>query len=204
LFLRQQTNDSEYANRVKTVEEKISIFEEQQTLETPYDLNTLTPGFYKLGSVTYVRSSLNPFGPNYATTLEEVTQHEFNLINKSPLTRPSDTFPIFTLRNNQLKISPSITELTINYVRKPKNVRWGYTTGSLGQYLYDETVYNPPTYPSATDPTTAGSTQFELSDIDQTDIILKILQYAGVIIRDPQIVQTATTLQQQDEVAEKT
>jgi hypothetical protein len=204
VFLRQQTNDSEYANRVKTVEEKISIFEEQQTLETPYDLNTLTPGFYKLGSVTYVRSSLNPFGPNYATTLEEVTQHEFNLINKSPLTRPSDTFPIFTLRNNQLKISPSITELTINYVRKPKNVRWGYTTGSLGQYLYDETVYNPPTYPSATDPTTAGSTQFELSDIDQTDIILKILQYAGVIIRDPQIVQTATTLQQQDEVAEKT
>jgi hypothetical protein len=204
VFLRQQTNDSEYANRVKTVEEKISIFEEQQTLETPYDLNTLTPGFYKLGSVTYVRSSLNPFGPNYATTLEEVTQHEFNLINKSPLTRPSDTFPIFTLRNNQLKISPSITELTINYVRKPKNVRWGYTTGSLGQYLYDETVYNPPTYPSATDPTTAGSTQFELSDIDQTDVILKILQYAGVIIRDPQIVQTATTLQQQDEVAEKT
>jgi hypothetical protein len=70
--------------------------------------------------------------------------------------------------------------------------------------LYDETVYNPPTYPSATDPTTAGSTQFELSDIEQTDIILKILQYAGVIIRDPQIVQTATTLQQQDEVAEKT
>lgn len=310
LFLRQQTNDSEYANRVKTVEEKISIFEEQKTLETPYDLNTLTPSFYKLGSVTYVRSTLNPFGPNYATTLEEVTQHEFNLINKSPLTRPSDTFPIFTLRNNQLKISPPITELTINYVRKPKDVRWGFTLGSLGQYLYDNRTFDsgtfiiggtlglnlPSTAPSTTEaspglytnipttssgvgqgavvniqisgtptppattvellttntsftisnldkssgyqvgdtltvsagsfgnlnqdittlpiisdnlldggtPTTQGSIQFELSDIDQTDIILKILQYAGVIIRDPQIVQTATTLQQQDEVAEKT
>ena len=116
LFLRQQTNESEYANRVKTVEEKISIFEEQQTLETPYDLTTLVPNFYKLGSVTYVRSALNPFGPDYAITLEEVTQHEFNLINRSPLTRPSDTFPIFTLRNNRLQISPPITEVTINYI----------------------------------------------------------------------------------------
>ena len=204
LFLKQPQNESEYANRVKTVEEKISIFEEQKTLETPYDLTVLDPEFYKLGSVTYVRSSLNPFGPDYDITLEEVTQQEFNLINRSPLTRPSDTFPIFTLRNNQLKISPPITELTINYVRKPKNVRWGYITGNLGQYLHDETIYNPPTYPSATDPTTAGSTQFELSSIEQTDVILKILQYAGVIIRDPQIVQTASALVQQDEVAEKT
>ena len=202
LFLRQQTNESEYANRVKTVEEKISIFEEQQTLETPYDLTTLTPDFYKLGSVTYVRSTLNPFGPNYATTLEEVTQHEFNLINKSPLTRPSDTFPIFTLRNNQLKISPPITELTINYVRKPKNVIWGYSIGSQNQYIYDGAGAGGPYFPGNSN--TPVSQDFELSDIDQTDVILKILQYAGVIIRDPQIVQTATTLQQQDEVAEKT
>jgi len=50
LFLRQMGNESEYANRVKTVEEKISIFEEQKTLQTPYDLTTLTPSFYNLGS----------------------------------------------------------------------------------------------------------------------------------------------------------
>tara|TARA_Y100001937_G_C7106638_1_gene325374 strand:- start:231 stop:989 length:759 start_codon:yes stop_codon:yes gene_type:complete len=203
VFLRQPTNDSEYANRIKTVEEKISIFEEQKTLQTPYDLTSLDPTFYKLGSVTYERSTLNPYGPEYPTVLEEITQGEFNLINKSPLTRPSSTFPVFTLRNNQLKISPSIVEIIVNYIRKPKDVRWGYTTGSLGQYLYDNTVYNPSTYPSPTDPLTAGSTQFELSDIDQTEVIIKILQYAGIIIRDPQIVQTASVLSQQEEVAEK-
>ena len=32
VFLRQPTNGSEYADRIKTVEEKISIFEEQKTL----------------------------------------------------------------------------------------------------------------------------------------------------------------------------
>ena len=34
-------------------------------------------------------------------------------------------------------------------------------------------------------------------------IILKILQYSGIIIRDPQIVQTAAQLVQQDTVNEK-
>ena len=199
-FLRQRANDSEYANRIKTVEEKISIFEEQKNLTTPYDLTSLDPAFYKLGTVTYERSTANPYGPEYATELEEITKHEFNLINKSPLTRPSYTFPVFTLRNNQLKISPSIVEIIVNYIRKPKDVRWGYTIGGLGQYLYDNTTYDPNNPPT---PATAGSTQFELSDIDQTEVIIKILQYAGIIIRDPQIVQTASALAQQEEVAEK-
>ena len=37
----------------------------------------------------------------------------------------------------------------------------------------------------------------------RTEIILKILQYSGIIIRDPQIVQTAAQLVQQDTVNEK-
>jgi hypothetical protein len=47
------------------------------------------------------------------------------------------------------------------------------------------------------------STDFEIDDTDQTDLILKILQYCGVIIRDPQIVQTATQMAQQDDLMEK-
>ena len=188
VFLRQMGNESEYANRVKTVEEKISIFEEQKTLQTPYDLTTLTPSFYKLGTVTYSKSSANPFGPEYPIMLEEITQNEFDLVNRSPLTRPSEMFPVFTLRNNQLKISPSITELTINYVRKPQDIVWNYNVGQVGEYNYESN----------------GSQDFELSSIEQTEVIIKILQYAGIIIRDPQIVQTAAALSQQDEMAEKT
>ena len=188
VFLRQMGNESEYANRVKTVEEKISIFEEQKTLQTPYDLTTLTPSFYKLGTVTYSKSNSNLFGPEYPIMLEEITQNEFDLVNRSPLTRPSEMFPVFTLRNNQLKISPSITEVTINYVRKPQDIIWNYNVGQVGEYSYVST----------------GSQNFELSDIEQTEVIIKILQYAGIIIRDPQIVQTAAALSQQDEMAEKT
>jgi hypothetical protein len=50
---------------------------------------------------------------------------------------------------------------------------------------------------------TYGSTQFELHPSEQTNIILQILMYCGVIIRDPQLVQTAASLVQQDEMLEK-
>ena len=37
-----------------------------------------------------------------------------------------------------------------------------------------------------------GSIDFDLHLSEQTNLILQILKYAGVIIRDPQIVQDAT------------
>ena len=85
---------------------------------------------------------------------------------------------------------------TIEYVRKPKDVVWAYQVGTLGQYVYEPTV--PP--PVGTVPPT-GSQDFEISDVDQTEVILKILAYAGVIIRDPQIIQAASAAaQQQDQL----
>ena len=52
---------------------------------------------------------------------------------------------------------------------------WGYTIGAVGQYLYN-----------------AGtSTQFEISPSEQAEVILKILAYSGVVVRDPEIIQTA-------------
>ena len=50
---------------------------------------------------------------------------------------------------------------------------------------------------------TYGSTQFDLHPSEQTNLILNILLYTGVIIRDPNVVQAATALVQQDEVNQK-
>ena len=52
---------------------------------------------------------------------------------------------------------------------------WGFTTGNLGQYIYN-----------------AGtSTDFELDISEQTNIITQVLKYCGIIINDPTIIQTA-------------
>ena len=50
---------------------------------------------------------------------------------------------------------------------------------------------------------TYGSTNFEISDSMQTEVILEILKYSGVIIRDPQIVQAASQELAQEEVNSK-
>ena len=58
----------------------------------------------------------------------------------------------------------------------PTDPLWAFTTGTLGQYLYDLN----------------NSINFQLDISEQTNLIIGILKYAGVIIRDPEIVQTAT------------
>jgi len=58
---------------------------------------------------------------------------------------------------------------------------------SGGQYIYN-----------------AGtSTQFGIDDSQQVEVILGILKYAGVIIRDPQIVQAAAQELAQNEANAK-
>ena len=50
---------------------------------------------------------------------------------------------------------------------------------------------------------TQGFTNFELHNSERAEVILKILLYAGVVIRDPQIIQVAAQKVQQEEVNEK-
>ena len=55
---------------------------------------------------------------------------------------------------------------------------WNFTGATVGdnfQYSYDATT----------------SVGFELHPSEQTDLILKILLYAGVVVKDPQIIQVA-------------
>lgn len=50
---------------------------------------------------------------------------------------------------------------------------------------------------------TYGSTNFELHNSERTEVILRMLLYAGVVVRDPQIIQIASQKIQQEEVNEK-
>jgi len=170
-------------------------------------VNSLTSGVYRLGSVYF---NAVPGTPQ----IELVGRKEYKQQLMSPLTQPSKSFPIGILKNDKVEVYPKVTtfnppravdnnDIKFNYIRKPKDVRWGFTTGSLGQYVYDSTEYNPTTYPSSTDAATAGSTQFEIDSTSQTTVILEILKYSGIIIRDPQIIQAAQQELVQDEANEK-
>ena len=135
--------------------------------------------------------------------IQRVDRNELLYLNLSPITKPSETFPIYTYEQSTIGTSgndtgqqhihvypESITtasDVTVSYIRKPNNVVWGFTTGTLGQYIYNKSL----------------STQFELSNIEQTEVILRILAYAGVVIRDPQVVQIASQAIQAEETNSK-
>ena len=189
--LRVPENDSEYGNRVKNINEKLEIFktiEDLQNGSNPFDLPS---GLYKLGTVIYKDE----------IELQKVQRNEFLLVNKSPLTKPTTSFPIYISEDlNKLYVYPDTIvapkDISVSYIRKPKGVSWAYIIGTVGQFEY---------YTNQTGSTIYGnaSVDFELHESEQSEVVLNILMYAGLVIRDPQIIQTAMNKVQQEEVIEK-
>ena len=130
--------------------------------------------FYRLGVVTHQSGAL-PFHE-----LQRVDKGELYHLLSSNLTKPSKSYPIYTYENNKLTVYPNdpatgiVSGLQANYIRKPLNPLWFFTGGTT-QYVYQA----------------SASKNFELHACEQTELILKILLYAGVVIKSPEIVQVA-------------
>ncbi len=205
--LRVPQVDLDYSDRQLNIDEKISPFKTfgnctydapsgtwqlpaTDTYSNTVLYNGQEPGanqvsFYKLGTVTY-----NPV-TGFPVELQRLPRSEFYNIQKSPLTASTKEFPTYLYENKKLYVRPtSITQagdITVDFLRKPKNIVWAFTTGAQGQYVYNS----------------AASQNFELQESEQTRLVLKILLYAGIVIRDPQIVQAAASEVQQNEINQK-
>ena len=135
--------------------------------------------------------------------IERIERNDLLQINMSNLTKPTTTYPVYLYEqasqgidgNNtgqsHIYVYPktilSASDISISYIRKPADVQWGFTVGSLGQYVYNSST----------------STQFELLNTEQNEVILRILAYAGVVIKDPQVVQLAANAVQAEEINSK-
>jgi hypothetical protein len=129
---------------------------------------TLYPNdFYKLGTVLYRDDR----------EVEQIQRNQLAQLNMSPISKPTDYFPVCLYENRKITIYPQTinNSLQATYVRKPSDVVWNFTS-NLGYYVYDPTT----------------SINFELDSVEQTNVILQILLYAGIVIKDPQIIQAAS------------
>ena len=145
--LRVPQSDTDYSDRVSNIDERLAIFKtfgtatyDAATIPTnPYftlpttDIYGDTVEFYRLGAVVY----------NDATELQRMQRMDFYNIQKSPLTKSTESFPTYLFENEKLFVKPdSITSsIGVNFLRKPLDPRWGYSVGSVGQFVYDSTVY---------------------------------------------------------------
>jgi hypothetical protein len=176
-IVRAPQTDADYADRLSYLEEKLSVFENTSTFNVSNGIALLS-NVHRLNTVTYNNIELQKLG----------RKEYYNIIN-SPLTKPTKSYPVYLQEGNSLKIQPvDIGLVDISYISKPLEIKWNFVPDeSLGIFVY----------------TSNGTTNFELHSSEQTEVILRILAYAGIVIRDPQIIQAATTQVQQQNINEK-
>ena len=108
---------------------------------------------------------------------ERVSQSKITLLNSSLLTSPSVTYPAYTLEGNLITVLPvsfnGATDITSQYIRYPLDPKWTFTTIAGGSPIFDQSQ--------------ADFQDFELPIDDANDLVAKILQYAGISIREGDI-----------------
>ena len=140
--------------------------------------NDLTEGaFYLIDRITY----------NTNIEAERVSHNKIlNLLN-SNLTAPTASYPVYTMDDTGIQVYPlSINGglLSVQYIRYPKDPKWTWTTLSAGEPLFNQ---GAPDYQD-----------FELPLSDEPMLVNKILQYAGISIREGEVIQTAKADEIQD------
>jgi len=138
-------------------------------------------------SGAFLNTSYSILNTKGITEVERVSQNKIFYLNSSPLTSPGLTFPAYVLGGaNNVDLGNTITvypdtittagTLVSQYIRYPKDPNWTYLniiTG--GDPSFDETA--------------ADYQDFELPLSDEPNIVNKILQYAGMSIREGALVQ---------------
>tara|TARA_R100001463_G_scaffold26963_4_gene62763 strand:+ start:234 stop:953 length:720 start_codon:yes stop_codon:yes gene_type:complete len=188
-YIRMPKTDVEFASRMDHIHEEFQVFEKTLQASAVVALSniyTQPVDLHRFGSAFYTTGKNSP-------EIEIVSSRDYHQLRLSPLTQPNTNFPVAIYQDNKLTVypqtaNPQVSDISFNYIRKPANVVWAFTVGSLGQYIYDSGV---------------ASIDFEISDSQQTEVILKILQYAGIVIRDPNITQAAAQELAQDEANSK-
>lgn len=192
-FGRMPGNNTEYSDMLNVLNEKINIFEKTEQpvrnglyFSKPNDL-------YRLGTVIYKNTTTNNFGVTTTESIEaeRINANEFLYINSSPLTKPKNIRPIFVANSAGYRIygNSEITapaEVELNYIKKPSKANWGYQM-VFGEALYDST----------------NSVDFELHPSEQTELVFKILELAGLSIQDPGVYQIANSEEQETIQQEK-
>jgi hypothetical protein len=194
---RQHGNDTGHSDMLDGLEAKISAFElwavedNSELVNEEGDLDlTQFPNFYKLVEVRV--DYRNAVGYR---VVEETTAKEFRKYDISPLTQISEKYPYYLHyfdEYNRIKIfphPPNLNDITngsvtngdkvkISYIRKPSSPNWGYVI------VNDKALYNDNI-----------SVDFELHSSEESELVYRILAFAGIAIKQPDLLSSAVSLE---------
>ena len=132
--------------------------------------------------------------------IEKINQNNIHHILNSPLTNPTETFPVYvrysdasdtdTKRERQIQVYPKTIggsdNVVCNYIARPTKVEWGYTV------VNEKAMYNA-----------SRSQDFELHQSEEKNLVVKILELSGILLKDPALYQLASAEEQQQITQEK-
>lgn len=120
---------------------------------------------------------------------EKVSVGKIGMLNSSNLTAPNNTFPAYTLEADYVKAYPATVnqfgQVEAVYFRHPKPPKWTYITLANGEPVFDQ---SQPDYQD-----------FELPEEENYKLAMKILQYAGISIRETEVAAFALGQEQHEQ-----
>lgn len=172
---------SEYSDIPKHIREAIDIFISESILNK--DSNGLyfytVSNFYRGVKLDLLVGKDTGYN---RTEVEEVSKLEANRILKNNLITPTTEYPIYIGIDGRYRVYPSLPVdyyLLGTYVRKPIQPKWTYNV------IAGNPLFNP---------TAIDYQDFELPDSMFNDIVIKILSYCGIQIREAEIVQVSQAM----------
>jgi hypothetical protein len=165
-----------YSDIPKNIGEVIDSFSEMASLNYFSPYFTPPDDYYFLDKLLYLNNK----------EIEKVSHRKINYLLSSNLTAPSVSYPVYTLENNGIVVYPTtiIDNVTAQYIRYPKDPNWTYLSINGGDPVFNASV--------------SGYQDFELPNSDFANLVVKILYYSGVQIREADVVQAAKCEEVQD------
>jgi hypothetical protein len=181
---------SDFSDPNTYLAEKISVFYKELALTKLNNEFTYPDNLYRVGVV-----SVDDI------VADRASNEEIKYINLSPLTAPVKKQPVYTLTNTGVVVYPSTvtTGVKLDYLKQPVRPKWGYVSNGTIPY-YDPTVFDPDndSYDVA-----AKSYNFELHPSEENNLVVNILNYAGVVIKQPDVAGFAQGKEQQNSAQEQ-
>jgi len=135
---------------------------------------------------------------------EKVTNKKITQLNMSNLTKPTELFPAYSQNGTVIQVYPENFQWGVNvinsgetsagrilcqYIRYPKDPKWTYAqlVGGEPSFNQSDALYQ----------------DFELPLEDEPTLVNKILQYAGMSIREVQAIQFGQSMDMREEQNQK-
>jgi hypothetical protein len=189
-FKRAPGNDTNHADMVSLLDEKISLFKIEKGIEDGNSLNDFAwndinltneaPDLYRLDNVRVVYQNQN------AVNAELISLKDLAVIAEGPLTRYTKKRPVYTrysTNNNpdRLKIYPLYltSKVEISYIKKPTKPNWSYQIVNEKPFFLNND----------------NSQNFELHPSEEGELVYRILALAGIMLEKPGLIQAAVGLE---------